>query len=55
MIPAYILILALAAAVIYLHLRLKKTEHLKVIERQDGGYTVTYKNKQIYNAKPKSK
>lgn len=53
----YILILGLIIAVIMLFKRVRKLEKTtpKVQEIFDGSYSLIYKDKEIYNAKPSEK
>lgn len=53
MIP-YILIIILIAIAAYLHAKIKKLENTtpKVKVMPDGSYSLIYKDKEIYNAKP---
>jgi len=52
-----ILIIILAAAVVFLYTKIKnlETEKLKIHESDNGTYSLIYKSKIIYTAKPKTK
>jgi hypothetical protein len=53
MLTIKILLIINIVALIVMYIKIKTLFKLKIIEEDDGSYSLKYDNKEIYNAKPK--
>jgi len=53
MITIYIILVLIIIAIVFIFLNLKHLINLRIEEKPDETISIIYKNKQIYNAKPK--